>query len=112
MIAELSTLIWYIVHSYLAMDGCTAINLVKPNTIGFVQLYLALCVLHDGITVITGAFTTQQWLMHPHLFVYYDKTWMKIILTCFTKMSAEQPPSPNFIDQCIISKKNKCAIIH
>ena len=30
--------------------------------------------------------------MHPHCFdVYYDKTWMKTVLTCFTKMIAEQP---------------------
>ena len=38
-----------------------------------------------------GAFTTKQQLMHPQCFVYYDKTWMKTVLTCFTKMIAEQP---------------------
>ena len=32
-----------------------------------------------------GAFTTKQQLMHPHSFVYYGKTWMKTVLTCFTK---------------------------
>ena len=32
-----------------------------------------------------GAFTTKQQLMHPYCFVYCDKTWMKIVLTCFTK---------------------------
>ena len=38
-----------------------------------------------------GAFTTKQQLMHPHCFVYYDKTWMTTVLTCFTIMIAEQP---------------------
>ena len=40
-----------------------------------------------------GAFTTKQQLllMHPHCFVYYDKTWMKRVLTCFTKIIAERP---------------------
>ena len=33
-----STLIWYVVHSYSAMDGCTAINFVKHIKIGFVQV--------------------------------------------------------------------------
>ena len=28
--------------------------------------------------------------MHLHCVVYYDKTWVKTILTCFTKMIAEQ----------------------
>ena len=28
---------------------------------------------------------------YPHCFVYYDKTWMKTVLTCFTTMIAEQP---------------------
>ena len=32
-----------------------------------------------------GAFTTKQQLMHPHCFVYYDKTWMQTVMTCFTK---------------------------
>ena len=27
--------------------------------------------------------------MHSHCFVCYDKTWMKTVLTCFTKMIAE-----------------------
>ena len=41
---------------------------------------------------IAGAFTTKQQWMHPHCFVYYDKTWMKTVLaTCFTEMIAEQP---------------------
>ena len=31
-------LIWYIVHSYLVMDGCTAINFVKQVKIVFVQV--------------------------------------------------------------------------
>ena len=39
-----------------------------------------------------GAFTTKQQLMHPHCFVYYDNTWMKTVLTCLTKIIAEQPP--------------------
>ena len=32
-------------------------------------------------------------LMHPQCFVYYDKTWMKTVLTCFTfkRLIAEQP---------------------
>ena len=38
-----------------------------------------------------GTFTTKQQLMHPHCFVYYDKTWMKRVFTCFTKIIAEQP---------------------
>ena len=38
-----------------------------------------------------GAFTTKQQLMHPRCFVYYGKTWMKTVLTCFTKIIAEQP---------------------
>ena len=38
-----------------------------------------------------GAFTTKQQLMHQHCFVYYDKTWLKTVLTCFTKIIAEQP---------------------
>ena len=38
-----------------------------------------------------GAFTTRQQFMHPHCIVYYDKTWMKAVLTCFTKIIAEQP---------------------
>ena len=29
--------------------------------------------------------------MHPHCIVYYDKTWTKTVMTCFTKMIAEQP---------------------
>ena len=40
-------LIWYIVHSYSAVDGCTAINFVKH--VKLVWSKLALFVLHDGI---------------------------------------------------------------
>ena len=43
-----------------------------------------------------GAFTTKQQLMHPHCIVYYDKTWMKTDLTCFTKMIDEQPSLTQF----------------
>ena len=35
---DYSTFIWYIVHSYLAMDGCTAINFVKYVKIVFVHV--------------------------------------------------------------------------
>ena len=41
-----STFIWYIVHSYLAMDVCTAINLVKHVIFFFKVAVLA---LHNGI---------------------------------------------------------------
>ena len=72
----------------LTMDGCTAINFVKHVKIGFWQSWCCLCCM----MVFAGAFTTKQQVlvMHPHCFVYYDKTWMKTVLTCFTKMIAEQ----------------------
>ena len=38
---------WYIVYSYLAMDGCTAINFVKQVKLFLFKL--ALFALHDGI---------------------------------------------------------------
>ena len=66
-----------------AMDGYTAINFVKHVKIGFVQVGVV-CAVH-------GSFHNRATLMDPHCFVYYDKTWMKTVLTCFTKMIAEQP---------------------
>ena len=39
-----------------------------------------------------GDFTTiKQQFMHPHCIVLYDKTWKKTVLTCITKIIAEQP---------------------
>ena len=38
-----STFIWYIVHLYSAMDGCTAINFVKPCYYCFCPSWHRLC---------------------------------------------------------------------
>ena len=43
----------------------------------------------------TGAFTTKQQLMHPHCFVYYDKTWMTTVLDILYKNYCWTPiPAP------------------
>ena len=88
------------------MDGCTAINFVKHVKIGFVQVGVVLqVVLHGGICRSFGNKATII-LMHPHCFVYYDKTWTKTVLACFTKMIAEQPYEPNMNAQCYERKLN------
>ena len=69
------------------MDGCTAINFVKTCQNCFCTCW---CCLHCMMTFV-GAFTTKQQFMHLHCIVYYDKTWTKTVLTCFTKMIVEQP---------------------
>ena len=71
------------------MDGYTAINFCKTCQIWFCPSWRCLCCM----MAFAGAFTTKQQLMHPHCFVYYDKTWMKTVLTCFTKIIAELQPS-------------------
>ena len=73
------------------MDGCTAINFVKRQNWFCPSWRCLRCMM-----AFAGAFTTKQQLMHPHCFVYYDKTWMKTILTCFTKMIADQPSLTKF----------------
>ena len=71
------------------MDSCTYSNQLKHVKIGFFPSWRRLCCM----MAFAGAFTTKQQLMHPHCFVYNDKTWMNTVLTlaCFTKMIAEQP---------------------
>ena len=59
------------------------------------------------VMAFAGAFTTKQQLMHPHCFVYYDKTWMKTVLTCFTKMIAEQPSLTQYERPMYHMKKGK-----
>ena len=99
---DYSTFIWYIVHWYSAMDGCTAIN--------FVILFLsklAVFALHDDIC---GSFhdkaTIQSSALHCVLnCTNFNSTWMKTVSTCFTKMIAEQQSRPNMNDQCTIWRK-------
>ena len=64
------------------MDGCTAITFVKHVKIVFVQ-----------VVVVCGSFhnSMQQFIVYCIVIVYYDKTWMKTVLTCFTNIIAEQP---------------------
>ena len=50
--------------------------------------------------------------MHPHCIVYYDKTWMKTVLTCFTEMIAAQPFLTQYEQPMYHMKENKYAIIH
>ena len=69
------------------MDGCTAINFVK-NMSKMVLSRLALFVLHDDIC---GSFHNKATINAYALLVYYDKTWKKTVLTCITKIIAEQP---------------------
>ena len=94
------TFIWYFVHSYSAMDCCTAINFVKHIEINFCPSWRCLrCMM-----AFAGAFTTNQQFMHPHCTVYYDKgtqklkIWTKTILTCFTKWLLSSHPWPNMND--------------
>ena len=68
---------WYIVHSYLAMDGCTATNFVKHVKIVFVQVGVVCAAW--WYFLFAGAFTTKQQFMHPHCIVCYDKTWTKTV---------------------------------
>ena len=59
----------------------------------------------DNTTLIFGSFHNKQQLMHPHCFVYYDKTWMKTVLTCFTEMIAEQPSLTQYKQPCTMMKE-------
>ena len=65
------------------MDGCTAIIFGKTCQNWIAQVGVA--------CAFAGTFTRKQQVMHLHCFVSYNKTWMKTVLTCFTKMTAEQP---------------------
>ena len=58
-----------------------------------------------------GAFTTKQQFMHPHCIVYYDKTWTKTVLICFTKIIAEQPSLTQY-ERLIYYMKEKWICYH
>ena len=66
----------HIVHSYLAMDGCTAINFVKRHTCqnSFCPSWRCLRCMHD-MRIFVGTFTTKQQFMHPHCIVYYKPSF-------------------------------------
>ena len=68
----------------------------------FCQSWCCLCCL----MAFAGAFTTKQQIMHPHCFGYYDKTWMKTVLTLIQKWLLCSHPWPNMNDQCTIWRKN------
>ena len=81
-----STFIWYNVHSYSAVDGCTAISFEKHVKLCLSKL--TLFVLHDGIC---GNFHKKATIHASALHcVLQLKTWTKTVLTCFTNMIAEQ----------------------
>ena len=69
------------------MNCYTSINFVKTCQNWLCPSCRCLCCM----MAFAGAFTANQQLMHAHCFVYYDKSWMKTVLTCLTKIIAEQP---------------------
>ena len=79
----------YIVNSYSAMDGCTAINFVNRQ-----NCFCPVGVVIRCMMAFAGAFTTKQQFMHPHCIVYHDKTWKKTSFDMLWKSIAEQPSWP------------------
>ena len=90
------------------MDGCIAIKFVKHVKIGFVQVGVV-CAAWWYLRELSQ----QSNLMHPHCFVYYDKTWMETVLTCFTKTHCWTAiPGSIWTTSVPVWKRNKYAIIH
>ena len=70
------------------MDGCTAINFVKHVRIGFVQIGVVCAALWHLRERSQQSNINASALL---CVLQYIKTWMKTVLTCSTKMIAEQP---------------------